>query len=181
MKTIEKLMEQGWNIIIECKAKGRTYGMTYEASGSRETARFGHQIHAVGETIAELEDVLEHQANEVDKFESANGRTVQVFASAYFPIKDTSLADSLLTAKAQQKMGHLLAHAQLSDVSYKDIEVRREEEEVYVYVSVDCKVKHHVLQSENDILQEAEKIVSEAIEQDKEVMLGDYDAVPLEK
>jgi hypothetical protein len=53
---LKEKMEEGWGINIECKAKDRTYGMTYEATahkgawGSKEFI----QYHGVGSTIKEL-------------------------------------------------------------------------------------------------------------------------------
>lgn len=70
---LQKLMEQGWNIHIECKGKGRGYEMTFEASANRvlnenmseaeKTASLYSNTHAVGNTLSELLDELERKIN----------------------------------------------------------------------------------------------------------------------
>lgn len=74
MTSIEKLlrlMEQGWNIHISCKGKGRVYEMTFEAIANKvitdemsedEKVRTFHQAFPVfGATFDELIDKLEKQ------------------------------------------------------------------------------------------------------------------------
>lgn len=68
---LNQLMEQGWNIHIECKGKGKGYEMTFEASARRvfnENMTHAEKItsmcrntHAVGNTLSELLDVLEEK------------------------------------------------------------------------------------------------------------------------
>lgn len=65
------LMEQGWNLHIECKGRGRDFGMTFEASAQKtpladmtdeeKVACFYVQAHAVGNTLDELLDKLKSQ------------------------------------------------------------------------------------------------------------------------
>jgi hypothetical protein len=54
---IEKMVE-GWNIGIECKGKGRGYGMSYEANaymvGDSIIDRMHNMRHAVGDNLLEL-------------------------------------------------------------------------------------------------------------------------------
>ncbi len=66
MSEIEKLtelMSDGWNIHIECKGKGRTYEMTFEATAHKvpieemiteENIMCFYPIHAVGDSLEEL-------------------------------------------------------------------------------------------------------------------------------
>ena len=58
MSEIEKLMSEGWNINIECKGRGRTYEMTYEATmtkvGGDVISNFYTNHHAVGDSLDEL-------------------------------------------------------------------------------------------------------------------------------
>lgn len=64
VEQLEELMREGWNINIECKAKGRVYEMTYEAHGGwvvsedastdEHVEAFYKQIHAVGDTFEEV-------------------------------------------------------------------------------------------------------------------------------
>lgn len=58
MSEIEQLMLEGWNIHIECKGKGRTYEMTYEATMTKVDGDFLENFytnhHAVGNTLDEL-------------------------------------------------------------------------------------------------------------------------------
>lgn len=71
---IQELMAAGWDIRIECKGKGRSYEMTYEASGTQvlqdgmtnkeKMACLMTQVHAVGNTIDELLGKLEKQIAE---------------------------------------------------------------------------------------------------------------------
>lgn len=55
---LRQKMEEGWNISIECKAKGRGYGMTYEASAYPMDGdmfnRMGSTRYGVGKTLEEL-------------------------------------------------------------------------------------------------------------------------------
>lgn len=58
MSEIEKLMSEGWNIHIECKGKGRSYEMTYEAVMKRVDGdlieNFYDKHHAVGDSLDKL-------------------------------------------------------------------------------------------------------------------------------
>lgn len=51
-------MSEGWNISIECKAKGREYGMTFEGSAYHIdddfVSRFYKMRYAVGDSIQEM-------------------------------------------------------------------------------------------------------------------------------
>ena len=57
-KLLQK-MQEGWNINIECKGKGRNYSLTYEAT-AYETGQpncFNNILtsrHAIGNTLSEL-------------------------------------------------------------------------------------------------------------------------------
>jgi hypothetical protein len=59
---LKQKMEEGWNITIECKAKGRGYGMTYEATAYPMDASFVDRLSSmrfgVGKTLEELLDNL---------------------------------------------------------------------------------------------------------------------------
>ncbi|PLS18833.1 hypothetical protein CVD28_00075 [Bacillus sp. M6-12] len=59
---LKQKMEEGWNISIECKAKGRGYGMTYEATAYHMDNSFGDRLtnmrFGVGKTLEELLDNL---------------------------------------------------------------------------------------------------------------------------
>ena len=74
MTSVEKLlrlMEQGWNIHIECKGKGRVYEMTFEAIANRvitdempedeKVRAFYPTLPVFGATFDELIDKLEKQ------------------------------------------------------------------------------------------------------------------------
>lgn len=71
MDKLYQLMEQGWNIHIECKGKGRNYEMTFEATANkviREDMTSAEKIsclytsaHAVGDNLKELLDNLEEK------------------------------------------------------------------------------------------------------------------------
>ncbi|QST02491.1 hypothetical protein IMZ31_23870 (plasmid) [Pontibacillus sp. ALD_SL1] len=58
MDEIEKLMAEGWNIVIECKGKGRVYEMTYEATmkkvGGDPIEQFYTKHHAFGSSLDEI-------------------------------------------------------------------------------------------------------------------------------
>lgn len=67
VKRLNELMEQGWNIFIECKGLGREYEMTFEATAHRvvtvemtneDKVKAFYPIHAVGKDFTELIDVL---------------------------------------------------------------------------------------------------------------------------
>lgn len=52
---LKKYMEDGWNIRIECKGKGRNYEMTYEGSALNvKDVRTFDQKHGTGNTIEEM-------------------------------------------------------------------------------------------------------------------------------
>lgn len=55
---LRKKMEEGWNISIECKTKGRGYGMTYEARAYPINTSYEDRLKAmkfgVGSTLEEL-------------------------------------------------------------------------------------------------------------------------------
>lgn len=66
-------MERGWNIGIECKGKGRTYEMTFEATANKVVTddmtkeemvecMYNH-IHTVGDTLEEIVDSLTQAIN----------------------------------------------------------------------------------------------------------------------
>ncbi|MEK3955651.1 MULTISPECIES: hypothetical protein [unclassified Psychrobacillus] len=67
IEKLQQLMEAGWNIHIECKGKGRSYEMSFEATATKvfvemqdlEKSPYAYldrfqPIHAVGNTMAEL-------------------------------------------------------------------------------------------------------------------------------
>ena len=76
IEKLELLMQRGWNIGIECKGKGRTYEMTYEASASKvigedatnlEILKNVHNLaHSVGNTLDELIDALTLQIDRIE-------------------------------------------------------------------------------------------------------------------
>lgn len=55
---LKRYMADGWNIDIECKGMGRTYGMTYEATAHHVDWSIEERIynfkHGVGNTLEEL-------------------------------------------------------------------------------------------------------------------------------
>jgi hypothetical protein len=66
---LQRLMQRGWNITIECKSIGRVYAMTYEASAHKvpaeDTTTEGliqafYSAHALGNTMDELVTNLEN-------------------------------------------------------------------------------------------------------------------------
>ena len=67
---LKYLMNKEWNIIIECKGKGREYQLTYEAIARKvvpsdatpqELLRSVYPIHVVADTLEELLDILERK------------------------------------------------------------------------------------------------------------------------
>lgn len=73
MDKLYQLMERGWNIGIECKGKGRTYEMTFEATANKVVTddmtkeemvecMYNH-IHTVGDTLEEIVDSLTQAIN----------------------------------------------------------------------------------------------------------------------
>lgn len=66
-----KLMEDGWNIYIECKGKGREYEMTFEAKANKtissnmdmeENVKYFYTIHVVSDT---LDGLIENLVNKI--------------------------------------------------------------------------------------------------------------------
>ena len=66
MVEIEGLREDGWNIFIECKSKGRTFEMTYEATmyniNDGVDGNTCLPCHAVGSSLDELAENLRKSA-----------------------------------------------------------------------------------------------------------------------
>lgn len=56
MDNIVYLMENGWDVHIECKGAHREFSMTFEASAKHQDKLF--PLHAVGDTLDELGDNL---------------------------------------------------------------------------------------------------------------------------
>lgn len=164
MEHIKSLMEKGWNIHIECKGKGRTYEMTYEASGMNNTGAYTRQIHAVGDSIAEVEAVLVKQVSDMDALHGYDNHKVAVHAGAYFPIEDKSQADYLLKIDVQSQLTRRLTQPNFSDIEYDSIEIRREDQEVFVCVYVICTVSKEIAISQEDAMDEAKRLVTAAIE-----------------
>jgi hypothetical protein len=57
-KMVRMKMEEGWNIQIECKAKGRNFEMSYEATAYNVNDDYKMQVfnrkHGVGNTLIDL-------------------------------------------------------------------------------------------------------------------------------
>lgn len=74
MEQLTQLMARGWNIGIECKGKGRTYEMTYEATANKVSTdemtkeelidSMYNFVHAVGDTLEEVVDRLREQIDD---------------------------------------------------------------------------------------------------------------------
>lgn len=68
---LKTLMAAGWNIDIECKSSEREFALTYEAHGVKQKGfHQNRQIHATGQTMAELVDELENWATLIQRREA---------------------------------------------------------------------------------------------------------------
>ena len=85
---LRQKMEEGWNISIECKAKGRGYGMTYEASAypldSDMVSRMGSMRFGVGKTLEELMKNL-FTPEELNPYAQKKRKDMEDFAKQMFP------------------------------------------------------------------------------------------------
>lgn len=77
-KSLQRIMELGYDVGFECKGKGREYEMTFEASARRIqrqdedyreylVSTFATTFHAVGDTIEETANLLLNQIESANK------------------------------------------------------------------------------------------------------------------
>lgn len=85
---LREKMEEGWNISIECKAKGRGYGMTYEARAypldSDVVSRMGSMRFGVGKTLEELMKNL-FTPEELNPYAQKKRKDMEDFANQMLP------------------------------------------------------------------------------------------------
>lgn len=175
MKHIEKLMTKGWNITIECKAKGRINGMTFEASGIHPSSGYNKRLHAVGDSLTAVEEVLVSQAANITGLLPERRQSALCYTGAYYPIADKTLSDDKLKLMAQNWLSERLANESVQDMTFKEIEVRREVDEVYIYVTIDCDVPKHPVDTEEELKRKARNFVTDLIEQGEMVAMEVYD------
>lgn len=87
---LRQKMEEGWNITVECKAKGRGYGMTYEASAyplecdTDAVARLMAMRFGVGRSLEELMKNL-FTPEELNPYAQKMRKQMEEFANQVLP------------------------------------------------------------------------------------------------
>lgn len=80
-KLLKEKMEQGYNLNIECKGKGRTYEMTFEGLADEvgktclDNLTDLAKYHGVGDTIEELLDCMFNKRG-IDKYQKAKKKYI---------------------------------------------------------------------------------------------------------
>lgn len=63
------MLQEGWNILIECKGKHREFGMSFEASGMNLNQKVAYPVtyHATSDTFPGVLEILNHNKGEVNR------------------------------------------------------------------------------------------------------------------